>query len=41
MVYNDKFTVETGAAHVTVLNVTKQVREIAGKAGIKNGHNRG
>ncbi len=37
MVYNEKFTVETGHAHVTVLDVTKQVREIVGKAGIRNG----
>ncbi len=38
MVVNEKFQVETGAAHVTVLNVTKQVREIAERSGIKNGH---
>ena len=38
MVYNEKFQVETGHAHVTVLDVTKQVREIAAKAGVKTGH---
>ncbi len=37
MVYNEKFQVETGHAHVTVVDVTKQVREIVKKSGIKNG----
>jgi len=36
-VYNDKFQVETQSSHVTVLDVTKQVREIVGKTGVKNG----
>ena len=37
MVYSEKFQVETGIAHVTVLDVTKQVREIVTKSGIRNG----
>lgn len=37
MVYNEKFQVETEHSHVTVLDVTKQVREIAAKSGIRNG----
>lgn len=37
MVYNEKFQVETGHSHVTVLDVTKQVREIVGRAGVTNG----
>jgi len=38
IVYNEKFQVETGSAHVTVIDVTKQVREIVAKAGVKNGN---
>ena len=37
MIYNEKFQVETGAAHVTVIDVTKQVKAIVGKTPIKNG----
>ena len=37
MVYHEKFQVETGHAHVTVLDVTQQVREIAARSGVKNG----
>lgn len=37
MVYNEKFQVETEHSHVTVLDVTRQVREIADRSGIKNG----
>lgn len=37
-IYNEKFQVETGHSHVTVLDVTKQVREIAGRANVKNGN---
>lgn len=36
IVYNEKFQVETGHAHVTVLDVTKQVREIAARSGVQN-----
>lgn len=38
IIYNEKFQVETGAAHVTVIDVTKQVREIVLKSGVKNGN---
>lgn len=38
IVYNEKFQVETGHAHVTVLDVTKQVREIAARSNVKNGN---
>ena len=34
IIYNEKFQVETGHSHVTVLNVTKQVREIVAKSGV-------
>ena len=37
-IYNEKFHVETGVAHVTVLDVTKQVREIVARSGVKNGN---
>ena len=37
MVYNEKFQVETGVAHVTVIDVTKQVREIYARSGLRNG----
>ena len=37
MIYNEKFQVETDAAHVTVIDVTKKVKEIFGKTKIKNG----
>lgn len=37
MVYNEKFQVDTGHSHVTVLDVTAQVREIAGRSGVTNG----
>ena len=37
IVFNEKFQVETGAAHVTVLDVTKQVREIVKRSSVKNG----
>lgn len=37
MVYNEKFQVETEHSHVTVLDVTKNVKEIAARSGIKNG----
>lgn len=38
IVFNEKFQVETGAAHVTVLDVTKQVREIVKRSSVKNGN---
>ena len=38
IIYNEKFQVETGHAHVTVLDVTKQVREIVEKSKVKNGN---
>ena len=38
IIHNEKFQVETGAAHVTVLDVTKQVREIVKRSGVKNGN---
>ena len=38
IVFNEKFQVETGAAHVTVLDVTKQVRAIVQRSGVKNGN---
>ena len=38
IVFNEKFQVETGAAHVTVLDVTKQVRDIVRRSGVKNGN---
>lgn len=38
MVYDEKFKVETGHSHVTVLDVTKQVKEIAANSRITNGH---
>lgn len=37
MVYNELFQVETEHSHVTVLDVTEQVRKIAAKSKIKNG----
>lgn len=37
MIYNEKVQVETGVAHVTVIDVTAQVREAFSRAGIKNG----
>jgi secondary thiamine-phosphate synthase enzyme len=37
MVYNEKFQVETEHSHVTVLDITKQVREIAARSNIGNG----
>ena len=37
MIYNEKFSVETGHSHVTVVDVTDQVREIFEKTDIKNG----
>ena len=38
IIHNEKFQVETGSAHVTVLDVTKQVREIVKRSGVKNGN---
>ena len=38
IVFNEKFQVETGAAHVTVIDVTKQVRDIVERSGVKNGN---
>ena len=32
IIFNEKFQVETGHAHVTVLDVTKQVREMNDEA---------
>lgn len=37
MVYNEKFQVKTEVAHVTVIDVTKQVREIVSRSKIRNG----
>ncbi|MEG1515679.1 MAG: secondary thiamine-phosphate synthase enzyme YjbQ [Clostridia bacterium] len=37
MVYNEKFQVETDHSHVTVVDVTKQVKEIANRSAVKNG----
>ena len=37
MVYNEKFQVETECGHVTVLDVTSQIREIVKRAKISNG----
>lgn len=37
MIYHEKFQVETDSSHVTVLDVTKQVREIAARSGVRNG----
>ena len=38
IIHNEKFQVETGHAHVTVLDVTKQVREIVDRSKVKNGN---
>ena len=37
MIYNEKFQVDTEHSHVTVLDVTKTIREIYARSNIKNG----
>lgn len=37
MIYNEKFQVETDSSHVTVINITKQIKDIYAKTGITNG----